>query len=112
MFIIDNHVSMYRDLASTSFMSLPPSDTSTPILFNDLLFPKIDSSLPMVCRNICRQMQAGHGSYLIGLKYCSTCEVYLYHAGTFCRCCGRQLRTTPNNKKGKERLRQRKKNDR
>ena len=56
----------------------------------------------MVCRNICRQIQAGHGSYLVGLKYCSSCVVYLYHHdGTFCR----QLRTRPNNKKGKERLR-------
>ena len=107
MFIVANHVSMYRDSTPTRFMSLSPSDTSTPILFNDLLFPRIDSSLPMVCRNICRQIQAGHGSYITGLKYCSSCEVYLYRAGTFCRCCGRQLRTRPNNKKGKERLRQR-----
>ena len=111
MVIVANHVTTYQDSTSTRFTSLSPSDTSTPILFNDLLFPRIDSSLPMVCRNICRQMQAGHGSYLIGLKYCSTCEVYLYRAGTFCRCCGRQLRTRPSNKKGKERLRQRKKND-
>src|ERR687884_768649 len=104
MVIVANHVSMYQDSTSTRFTSLSPSDTSTPILFNDLLFPRIDSSLPMVCRNICRQIQAGHGSYLIGLKYF---EGYLYRAGTFCRCCGRQLRTRPNNKKGKERLRER-----
>ncbi len=55
--------------------------------------------------SLCRRIQAGHGSYLVGLKYCSSCEVYLYHDGTFYSCCGRQLRTRPNNKKGKERLR-------
>ena len=60
MFIVANHVSMYRDSTPTRFMSLSPSDTSTPILFNEIIFPRIDSSLPMVCRNICRQIQAGH----------------------------------------------------
>jgi uncharacterized Zn finger protein (UPF0148 family) len=68
----------------------------------------------MVCRNICERLyskiQVGEPSYFVGKKYCRRCEIYLYYDGVFCPCCGMQLRTTPTNKKGKERLlKQRKK---
>jgi uncharacterized paraquat-inducible protein A len=63
----------------------------------------------MVCRNICERIyskiQVGEANYSVGKKYCRRCEIYLYHNGIFCPCCGMQLRTTPTTKKGKERLR-------
>jgi rRNA maturation endonuclease Nob1 len=63
----------------------------------------------MVCRNICERIYSkihvGESNYCIGKKYCRRCEIYLYHDGIFCPCCGMQLRTTPTNKKDKERLR-------
>jgi hypothetical protein len=59
----------------------------------------------MVCRNICKQMDAGRASYISGTKYCTMCEIYLYQQGIFCICCRRKLRTRPANKKGRERLR-------
>jgi uncharacterized Zn finger protein (UPF0148 family) len=40
-------------------------------------------------------------SYALGVKYCSKCEVYLFHKGIFCPCCGRQLRTRPLTRKCK-----------
>jgi uncharacterized Zn finger protein (UPF0148 family) len=43
--------------------------------------------------------------YLAGQKYCRRCEVYMfYNKGIFCPCCGMQLRTTPTNRRGKEKL--------
>jgi hypothetical protein len=36
-------------------------------------------------------------------------EVYLYHDGLFCPCCGMQLRLTPSSRECKEILRKRKK---
>jgi hypothetical protein len=69
----------------------------------------------MVCRNICGRLDSkisidnkGSSSYFIGKKYCRRCEIFIYHSKPFCPCCGMQLRTTPTNKKGKERLRERK----
>jgi hypothetical protein len=35
------------------------------------------------------------------------CEVYIYHDGMFCPCCGMQLRQLPSSKKDKERIRSR-----
>lgn len=59
--------------------------------------------IPMVCRNLCERInskiQVGRSNYLVGKKYCRRCEIYLYNDGTFCPCCGIQLRTTPHNKK-------------
>jgi hypothetical protein len=48
----------------------------------------------------------GKRNYFAGKKYCRSSEVYLYNKGIFCPCCGMQLRLTPSNKEGKERLRQ------
>jgi uncharacterized Zn finger protein (UPF0148 family) len=63
----------------------------------------------MVCRNICEKIysriEVGQSHYLAGKKYCRRCEIYLYHNGIFCPCCGMQLRTTPIDKKGKEKIR-------
>jgi hypothetical protein len=63
----------------------------------------------MVCRNICEKIysrtEVGQSHYLAGKKYCRRCEIYMYHDGIFCRCCGMQLRTTPIDKRGKEKIR-------
>jgi hypothetical protein len=88
----------------------PPSVASTPILITAQLFLDF---IPMVCRNICERIyskiQVGENIYFSGKKYCRRCEIYFYHNGVFCPCCGMQLRLTPSNKEGKERIRQRKK---
>jgi uncharacterized paraquat-inducible protein A len=66
----------------------------------------------LVCRNICERIYSkkivfGKSNYSVGKKYCRRCEVYMYHnEGIFCPCCGMQLRLTPSNREGKERLRQ------
>jgi predicted amidophosphoribosyltransferase len=48
------------------------------------------------------------GNYFDGKKYCRRCEVYMYHDGLFCPCCGMQLRLTPSSRECKEILRKRK----
>jgi uncharacterized Zn finger protein (UPF0148 family) len=48
----------------------------------------------------------GKSHYENGKKYCRRCEVYYYHDGVFCPCCGIALRTSPTNRREKERLRQ------
>jgi hypothetical protein len=48
----------------------------------------------------------GKRYYEGGKKYCRRYEVYYCHDGVFCPCCGMALRSSPNNKKNKERLRQ------
>jgi uncharacterized Zn finger protein (UPF0148 family) len=45
----------------------------------------------------------GKRHYEGGKKYCRRCEVYYYHHGVFCPCCGMALRTSPTNKRDKER---------
>jgi hypothetical protein len=75
------------------------------IFFYHILVPKL------VCRNICERIYSkkilfGKSNYSVGKKYCRRCAVYLYHEGLFCPCCGMQLRLTPSDKEGKERLRQ------
>jgi len=63
----------------------------------------------MVCRNICEKIyskiEVGQSHYLTGKKYCRRCEAYMYHNGMFCPFYGMQLRTTPIDKKSKEKLR-------
>jgi uncharacterized Zn finger protein (UPF0148 family) len=63
----------------------------------------------MVCRNICERIyskiEVGQSHYIVGKKYCRRCEIYMFHTGVFCPCCGMQLRTTPIDKKGKEKIR-------
>jgi predicted amidophosphoribosyltransferase len=68
----------------------------------------------LVCRNICERIRykrisfGAGGNYFDGKKYCRRCEVYLYHNGLFCPCCGMQLRLTPSSRECKEILRKRK----
>jgi hypothetical protein len=50
----------------------------------------------------------GGGNYFAGKKYCRRCEVYLYHSGLFCPCCGMQLRLIPSSRECKEMLEYRK----
>ena len=63
----------------------------------------------MVCRNICQtihtKIEVGQEMYFAGKKYCRRCEIFLYHNGMFCPCCGMQLRLSPARKRDKERLR-------
>ena len=64
----------------------------------------------MPCRNICTRIGSSFGYYSAGyysagIKYCRRCEMYLFHDGYICPCCKRPLRTSPNNRRGKEKLR-------
>ena len=59
----------------------------------------------MPCRNICMKIGSTFGYYSTGVKYCSRCEIFLFHTGYICPCCKCPLRTTPNNREGKEKLR-------
>jgi hypothetical protein len=58
----------------------------------------------MVCKSICERilLKKYRPGYSDGKKYCSKCEIYLFHEGNFCPCCGVQLRTSPADKKLKE----------
>ena len=64
----------------------------------------------MVCRNLCERLYSkiivGKSHYEGGKKYCRRCEVYYYHDGLFCACCGMALRMSPTNKRDKEKLKQ------
>ena len=91
---------------------LPPSVTSALILLiTNLILLFVPRK--MVCRNICDRLECKpsfeYDQYIVGKKYCRRCEVYFYHSGLFCPCCGMQLRRTPASKNGKERLRRKKK---
>ena len=80
-----------------------PSLTGVLLCFYDPLIIVHYVSLP--CRNICVKIGSSFGCYSTGIKYCRRCEVYLFHDGYICPCCKRPLRTSPNNRKGKEKLR-------
>ncbi|MFL6421544.1 MAG: hypothetical protein ACJ71P_19360 [Nitrososphaeraceae archaeon] len=93
------------------YMSYTPSPFVAPLLlmtsfYHILLVPGL------VCRNICERIYSkkilfGKSNYCVGKKYCRRCEVYMYYnEGMFCPCCGMQLRLTPSNREGKDRLRQ------
>jgi rRNA maturation endonuclease Nob1 len=41
-------------------------------------------------------------STFLAKNYCRRCEIYFYHNGVFCPCCGMQLRLTPSNKEGRK----------
>jgi uncharacterized Zn finger protein (UPF0148 family) len=64
----------------------------------------------MVCRNLCERLYSkiifGKSRYEGGKKYCRRCEVYLYHSGVFCPCCGMALRMSPAIKRDNERMKQ------
>jgi hypothetical protein len=64
----------------------------------------------MACRKLCERFNSrftvGGSHYANGKKYCRRCEVYILYDGIFSPCCGMALRTSPTNKRDKERLRQ------
>jgi len=64
----------------------------------------------LACRNLCERFDSrftvGKAHYGNGNKYCRRCEVYFFHDGIFCPCCGMALRISPTSKRDKERLRQ------
>jgi hypothetical protein len=82
-------------------------------VFNDIIFYILFQRSPLVCKNICDRIRYKRisfgvgGNYFDGKKYCRRCEVYLYHNGFFCPCCGMQLRLTPSSRECKEVLRKR-----
>jgi predicted amidophosphoribosyltransferase len=51
------------------------------------------------------KIEVGQEMYFAGKKYCRRCEIFLYHNGLFCPCCGMQLRLSPARKRDKERIR-------
>ena len=55
---------------------------------------------------ICSKIIFGISQYKAGKKYCRRCEVYFSQVGKFCRCCGMTLRTSPTNRKQKDRLKE------
>ena len=64
----------------------------------------------MVCRNLCQRFDSrvpvGKAHYGNRNKYCRRYEVYFFHDGVFCPCCGMALRMSPTSKRDKEKLRQ------
>jgi hypothetical protein len=64
----------------------------------------------MVFRNLCERLYSkiivGRSHYEGGKKYCRRCEVYFYCGGKFCPCCGMALRSSPTNRKDKEKLKE------
>ena len=60
------------------------------------------------CRNLCTRykvVRPSRGSpYLIGLKRCIHCKIYMMFDGTRCPCCSVRLRTRPHNTRAKERI--------
>ncbi len=89
------------------FVSLMSTDSLISHVFS---IPTFSLQFTMACRNLCERLYSkiifGKSHYEGGKKYCRRCEVYYYHDGVFCTCCGMALRTSPTNKKDKERLRQ------
>ena len=62
----------------------------------------------MYCRNLCTRykvVRPARGSpYLIGLKRCIHCKIYMMFEGTRCPCCSVRLRTRPHNTRSKEKI--------
>jgi len=59
----------------------------------------------MVCRNLCERLDPfGEKNYKNGKKYCRRCEIYLFHSGNFCPCCGMALRKSPTGREQKEEI--------
>ncbi|MFZ0893079.1 MAG: hypothetical protein WAZ77_01130 [Candidatus Nitrosopolaris sp.] len=48
----------------------------------------------------------GKSHYEGGKKYCRRCEVYFFHDGSFCPCCGMALRVSPSSRRDKDKLRE------
>jgi uncharacterized paraquat-inducible protein A len=40
-----------------------------------------------------------YNQYINGKRYCRRCETYFYYNGSFCPCCGMQLRLSPSSTK-------------
>lgn len=67
---------------------------------------RLFSLILMACRNKCERFELGiEANYSSGKKYCRRCEVFLYHDGFFCPCCGMALRHSPTSRLSREKLR-------
>ena len=62
------------------------------------------------CRGICPRYKAKRseriGYYRMGFKRCNICELFMKWDGTFCPCCGYQLRMKPRDRMLKDKLRE------
>ncbi len=47
----------------------------------------------MTFSGICERYRAEKNRYQIGIKRCSSCDMYLQYQEISCPCCGTQLRT-------------------
>ncbi len=55
----------------------------------------------MTCRNRCSGVGikgCSQSMYGLGMKYCTTCEMFIFANKARCFCCGRVLRHKPNRK--------------
>ena len=95
---------IYNISTGTSNGTLPRCEVLQYLLWS---FGYCTLCLAMPCRNICTRIGSSFGYYSAGIKYCRRCKVYLFHDGYICPCCKRPLRTSPNNRRGKEKLRTR-----
>ena len=68
----------------------------------------------MACKGIHNRYKqtrkVGDSNYSVGIRRCTTCEVFLAWTGLLCPCCGYKLRTKPRNKTYKAKLREKQKN--
>ena len=63
------------------------------MLFDDLVWSPIPLMSPR--QSNYSKVNDGKSHYEDGRKYCRRCEVYYYHIGVFCPCCGTTLRVSP-----------------
>jgi len=47
----------------------------------------------MTCRGICERYRAEKSRYQLGIKRCTSCDVFLQCQEISCPCCGTQLRS-------------------
>lgn len=64
----------------------------------------------MVCKGICEKYKIpkppanNNGSYEMGNRRCTTCELYIKWDGIYCPCCKAQLRNKPHNSRSRKKL--------
>jgi hypothetical protein len=70
-----------------------PFSLSSSLIFIE---PTLSLQFTMACRNLCQRFDSrvpvGKAHYGNRNKYCRRCEVYFFHDGVFCPCCGMALR--------------------
>ena len=108
MFMISCYITYLPESGSgPGFRDLLSNSLSCSHIFSGTTF---SLQFNVVCRNLCDKLNSkiifGKRHYEGGKKFCRRCEVYYYHDGVFCPCCGMALRISPTSNRDKERLRQ------